>query len=231
MSRTTASIRRRSACFASIGIKKGKPFAPDARMKAILIDAAAVGNATSRAILFASRVERTNFYPDRQWFTRSSSAATSSSRRERGLDARTMFHYYATGITPAMLGKPGTGSSYAIGARDSQGNYFDGGKTYKVTLPAPIPAGRFWSFTIYDNQTRSLLETDQKLAGLDCTLPSLKKNADGSVTVWFGPKAPAGQEGNWVQTIPGKGWNTLFRLYGPLRRGSTRRGSRAILSW
>ena len=113
--------------------------------------------------------------------------------------------------------KPGTGSAYAYTARDSQGRYFDGGKTYKVTLPAPIPAGQFWSFTIYDNQTRSMLETDQKLAGIDSTLPTMKKNADGSATIWFGPKAPAGQEGNWVQTMPGKGWNTILRLYGPLQ--------------
>ena len=83
-------------------------------------------------------------------------------------------------------------------------------------LPGPIPAKEFWSFVIYDNQTRSLLETDQKLAGVDSTRPSLKKNPDGSATVWFGPSAPAGQEGNWVQTMPGKGWNVLLRLYGPL---------------
>ena len=48
------------------------------------------------------------------------------------------------------------------------------------------------------------------------TSKDIKKNADGSVTVWFGPKAPAGQETNWVQTMPGKGWNTLLRLYAPL---------------
>jgi hypothetical protein len=43
----------------------------------------------------------------------------------------------------------------------------------------------------------------------------VKKNPDGSVTVWFAPKAPAGQETNWVQTTPGKGWNSLLRLYAP----------------
>lgn len=204
--------------FASIGIKKGKPFAPDARMKATLTDAAAVANATSRANLFASRDERTTLYPDRQWYTTFIlSSYQFADGAERLLDTRAMFHYYATGITPVMVAaKPGSGSAYAIAARDSQGNYFDGGKTYKVTLPAPIPAGRFWSFTIYDNQTRSMLETDQATAGLDSTAPGVKTNADGSVTVWFSPEAPAGQEGNWVQSRPGKGWNTLFRLYSPL---------------
>ncbi len=204
--------------FASIGIKKGKPFAPDARMKAILVDAVAVANATARAIVFASRNEATKFYPDRQWFSVFAGVSHEFAHgAERVLDARTLFHYYATGVTPAMaVAKPGTGSAYAIAARDSQGRYLDGGKTYRITLPAPIPAGNFWSFTVYDGQTRSMLETDQKLAGLDSTLPAVKANADGSVTVWFGPKAPAGQEGNWVQTTPGKGWNSLLRLYAPL---------------
>ena len=112
--------------------------------------------------------------------------------------------------------KPGRGSTYAVTVRDQTGNYLDGGRTYKVTLPGPIPAKNFWSFTVYDNQTRSLLPTDQKLAGVDSTLPGLRKNADGGATIWFGPKAPAGQEHNWVQTIPGKGYSVLLRLYGPL---------------
>ena len=204
--------------FASIGIKKGKPFAPDARMKDILTDAVAVANATARAIVFASRDERVKFYPDRQWGTPFIGGSYAFfDNGERILDARTLFHYYATGITPAMAySKPGTGSAYAYAARDAKGDYLDGSKTYKITLPAPIPVGQFWSFMVYDGQTRSMLETDQKLAGLDSTDKDIKKNADGSVTVWFGPKAPAGQESNWVQTMPGKGWNSLLRLYAPL---------------
>jgi hypothetical protein len=204
--------------FAAIGIKKGKEFAPDARMKGILTDAVAVANATARAIVFAPRDERVKFYPDRQWgtgFVGGSYAFLNNG--ERMLDARTLFHYYATGVTPAMaFSKPGTGSAYAYATRDSLGRYLDGGKTYKITLPAPIPAGQFWSFMVYDGQTRSMLETDQKLAGLDSTQKGIEKNPDGSVTVWFAPKAPAGHEANWVQTIPGKGWNTLLRLYAPL---------------
>src|SRR5580658_496198 len=204
--------------FASIGIKKGQPFAPDERMKGILTDAVAVANATARAIVFAPRDERTKFYPDRQWGTAFIGGAYDfMNNGERMLDARTLFHYYAAGITPAMAySKPGTGSAYAYAARDSMGRYLDGGKTYKITLPAPIPAGQFWSFMVYDGQTRSMLETDQKLAGLDSNQSGIKKNADGSVTVWFAPKAPAGHEANWVQTMPGKGWNSLLRLYAPL---------------
>jgi hypothetical protein len=204
--------------FAAIGIKKGKPFAPDARMKSILTDAVAVANGIARANAFASRDERTKFYPDRQWATPFVGGSyLFLDGAERLLDARTMFFYMATGITPAMsMSRVGSGSAYALSARDAKGSYFDGAKTYKVTLPGPIPAKDFWSFVVYDNQTRSLLETDQKGAGVDSTVPGLRTNADGSVTVWFGPTAPDGQEANWVQTMPGKGWNVLLRLYGPL---------------
>jgi hypothetical protein len=204
--------------FAAIGIKKGKPFAPDARMKTILTDAVAVANGFARANLFATRDEEAKIYPDRQWLTIFIGGSYQFlSGPERLLDARNMFFYYATGMTPAMsMARVGSGSAYAAAFRDSKGSYFDGGKTYKITLPAPIPAKQFWSFVVYDNQTRSLLETDQKGAGVDSNAQGLKKNADSSVTVWFGPKAPAGQESNWVQTMPGKGWNVLLRLYGPL---------------
>lgn len=203
--------------FAAIGIKKGKPFAPDARMKAILAEAVAVGNATARTIVFAPRDPRQKFFPDRQWATGFLGGYQFFDNGERILDGRTLFLYYATGITPAMApSKPGVGSAYAYTARDSQGKYLDGGKNYRVTLPGPIPAARFWSFTVYDNQTRSMLETDQVSAGRDSTEPGMKENADGSTTIYFGPKAPKDQEANWVQTMPGKGWNVILRLYGPL---------------
>jgi hypothetical protein len=71
--------------------------------------------------------------------------------------------------------KRGSGSAYAYSARDAEGDYLDGGKTYKITLPAPIPVAQFWSFMVYDGQTRSMLETDQKLAGLDGTSPTSKR--------------------------------------------------------
>ncbi|HSO48159.1 MAG TPA: DUF1254 domain-containing protein, partial [Rhizobiaceae bacterium] len=204
--------------FASIGIRKGQPFAPDERMKKILTEAVALGNATARTILFESRDPRTKFYPDRQWLTPFVGGSYQFlSGAERLLDARTMFFYYATGITPAMsMAKVGAGSAYAGAFKDANGDYLDGGKSYKITLPGPVPAKAFWSFVVYDNQTRSILETDQKLAGVDSTDKALKIEADGSATVWFGPKAPEGQEANWVQTMPGKGWNVLLRLYGPL---------------
>ena len=205
--------------FASLGIKKGKPFAPDARMKKLLAEGAAIGNATARSISMRPRKKGVYFFEDRQW----SSIFPGMNHEfydngERVLDDRTLFHYWATGITPAMA-RPmvGKGSVYGFTVTDSKGRYLDGGKTYKVHLPHPIPVNNFWSFTVYSTQHRSLLETDQKSAGLDSNNPSVKPNADGSYTVWFGPKPPKGHEGSWIQTMPGKGYAVLLRLYGPLQ--------------
>ena len=187
-------------------------------MKKILTEAAAIANATARAISFSPRKKNVYFYEDRQW--NSPFAGGSHEFMNNGelvLDDRTYFHYFATGITPAMAKSGvGKGSAYAAAAKDSKGEYLDGGKTYKVTLPKPIPAKNFWSFMVYSGQHRSILETDQKTGGVDSKSPDIKANEDGSYTVWFGPKAPKGQEGNWVQTIPGKSYNVLLRLYGPL---------------
>jgi len=204
--------------FAAIGIRKGQPFAPDSRMKKILVDSVAVANAMARANLFASRDPRGRIFSDRQWVTPFVGGSYQFlDGAERLLDARTMFFYYATGITPAMSeARPGTGSAYAVTFRDAAGNYLDGEHTYAVTLPGPIPAKNFWAFTVYDNQTRSLLPTSQKMAGVDSTMVGIKKNPDDGATIWFGPKPPKGHEANWVQTVPGKGYNVILRLYGPL---------------
>ena len=203
--------------FASIGIKKGKPFAPDARMKKLLDEAAAIGNASARAICFSPRTRDVYFYPDRQWYTSFNGGHDFMNNGELVLDDRTMFHYGATGITPAMaMPKVGTGSAYEFTPHDANGNYLDGGKTYSITLPGPVPAKDFWSFMVYSPQHRSMLETDQKLAGIDSNSPTITANEDGSYTVWFGPKAPEGHEDNCVQTIQGKNYMVILRLYGPL---------------
>ena len=203
--------------FASIGIKKGEPFAPDARMQKILKDAAAIGNASARSLVFRPRDASVYFYPDRQWYTSFAGGHDFMNEGEMNIDGRSIFHYVATGITPAMsVPKVGTGSAYAFTPHDANGNYLDGGKTYKVTLPAPIPVNNFWSFMVYSGQHRSMLETDQKSAGLDSNSPAITQNDDESFTVWFGPKAPKGHEDNWIQTMPGKSYNVLLRLYGPL---------------
>ena len=133
------------------------------------------------------------------------------------LDARAGFHFYATGITPAMAKKiVGKGSKHAYTYLDADGDLLDGAKTYKVHVPPNVPAKDFWSFTLYDNQTRSMLQTDERFPGIDNNKEGMIRNDEGSYDVYFGPEAPEGQENNWVQTVPGKGWNTIFRLYGPL---------------
>ena len=203
---------------ASIGIEKGKKFAPDARMKKILTEAVAVGNATARALTFRPRIDGVYYFPDRKWFTSfpGGSYEFLTQPGVRNLDARVLFHYYATGITPAMaLKMVGIGSQYAAATTDSEGKPLDGSKTYKIHLPPNIPARNFWSFVVYDNQTRSMLQTDQQFPSISSLKKGVVINADSSVDVWFGPTAPKGHEANWVQTVPGKGWNSLLRLYGP----------------
>ena len=204
---------------AAIGIEKGKEFAPDSRMKKILTEAVAVANATARALTFRPRLDGVYYYPDRKWFTSFAGGSYEFLQQPgvRNLDGRVLFHYYATGITPAMAMKiVGVGSQYAAATTDSKGKPLDGSKTYKIHLPPNIPAKNFWSIVVYDNQTRSMLQTDQQFPSIGSLKKGVVINPDTSVDVWFGPTATKGHEANWVQTVPGKGWNALFRLYGPL---------------
>jgi hypothetical protein len=204
---------------ASIGIEKGKPFKPDARMKKILTEAANVGAVTARALAARPRDQRQYFYPgEGVWHN-----PFIEGRYDflidgaRLLDSRIYMHFYATGITPAMAIKNvGKGSQYEIAYLDKNGNALDGSKTYKIHLPPNVPAKDFWSFTVYDNQTRSMLQTDQSFPGLDSNEKGLKQNSDGSYDIYFGAEPPKGMESNWIQTVSGKGWNVIFRLYGPL---------------
>jgi hypothetical protein len=203
---------------AAIGIQKGVPFEPDARMKKILTDAAVIGSAISRAHIFDTRDREAYLYENSYWKTAFVGGNHLFTYEDGGrrLDARTMFFYYATMITPAMAARVvGVGSQYALATVDSEGRALDGAKSYRLTLPANVPAKDFWSIVVYDNQTRSMLQTDQQFPSLNSDR-GVKANPDGSTDVYFGPEAPAGKESNWIQTIPGKGWNTVFRIYGPL---------------
>ena len=206
---------------AGIGIQKGVPFQLDARMKAILEDAVAVGNATARAILFRPRDAGAYLYENSGWFTAfiggSHEWLRDDGKGGRYLDARTMFFYGATVNTPAMVAKMvGVGSQYAYNATDTDGNYLDGSKSYRLNIPTDVPAKDFWSVVVYDPQTRSELQTSQPFPSKNNKRDDLIVNDDGSVDLYFGPQAPAGKELNWVETVPGKGWMVLIRLYGPL---------------
>jgi hypothetical protein len=222
---------------AAIGIVKGKPFAPDARMKKIMTEALAVANAASRTLFMSPRDPSWYYYPDSGWFnylfvtgyqfetpiplvTREG-AKPFPSTGYRTLDARTNFFYGVTGITPAMAMRlTGIGSQYLLSMVDSTKAHFDGGKTYKVTLPKGIPEANFWSLTLYDNMSRSMLDTPQRYprAGSQSyPSPAAEASADGSTTIYFGPKQPDGvKRGNWIQTDPSKGFFVILRLYSPL---------------
>jgi hypothetical protein len=139
----------------------------------------------------------------------------------RTLDSRTAFYYGYTLDSPGMIMTiPGVGSQYLMSFLDMQGNQFDGGKTYKVVLPPKVPAEAFWSLTVYDNQTRSMLQTPQmypRAGSQSYPSPAAEAAADGTTTVWFSPTQPDGvPRGNWIQTTPDKGWFTILRLYSPL---------------
>jgi hypothetical protein len=204
---------------AAIGIVKGKKFAPDSRLQPILEAAASAGAVTVKTLISKPRDERAYWYPGESYWQNAfpGGAYTWEIDGVTMHDFRAAFHFYATGITPAMALKVvGKGSQYAFTYRDSNGNPLDGAKNYKVNVPKDVPAKDFWSFTLYDNQTRSMLQTDAQFPGIGSNDKSVVKNDDSSYDVYFGPAAPKGKESNWVQTVPGKGWNTILRLYGPL---------------
>jgi len=202
---------------AAIGIEKGKKFNPDARMKNILEMAAKTGFAMAKTISYRSRDKEAKVYSDRKWeyiFVGGNHEFLKNGHRN--LDARTLFHFTAIVVTPAMVNKNvGSGSQYMGAYVDNNNDYLDGGKNYKLHLPKNIPINNFWSVTIYDPNTRSLLQTDNPFPSIN-SFGNPEQNTDGSCDIYFGPKAPQGKEKNWIQTIPDKGWFTYIRLYGPL---------------
>ena len=203
--------------FKSIGIEKGKSFEPDVRMRAILEDAVKVGNATARAISFSPRDQNVYIYPDSYWTTAFVGGYQFLIGNARELNGRTLFHYLATAVTPAMEVKMvGVGSQYGALYKDNKGRYLDGSESYKLNIPANPPVKDFWSVVVYDPQTRSMLETDNPYPSLNNVLSDLEKNSDGSVDIYFGPQPPEGKEKNWIQTLENKGWFVILRIYGPL---------------
>ena len=208
----------RAGQLAAIGIVPGQPFAPDAQRRDILDQAAKIAAGFVRTLLYKPRDRRAYFYDNSSWKT----AFVGGSHEfladgARLLDFRAMMHYVGTGITPAMThAAVGVGSQYAYTAEDATGAWLDGGKNYTLTLPASIPVKTFWAIDIYDTQTRSLLQTDNPYPSIHNRdgIPHTEDNGD--TVIRFGPTPPSGPTVNWLQTIPGKSWFPILRLYGPL---------------
>ena len=172
----------------------------------------------ARTIAYDKHFDGVKVWPNRRWETslylkevnQEASAYTQ-------FDERSSWFYEAIGVSEGMMGRTvGAGQVYLEATKDAKGQWLQGGKTYTIHVPANVPVAQFWSFTIYDNETRSFVNTR--------TLPdrssrsNIQKNADGTVDLYFGPKLPAGKpESNWIKTIPGRGWFSYFRLYGPLQ--------------
>ena len=214
---------------AAIGIIKGQPFTPDAHTREVLDQAAKTGYKTSRVIGFEGKVSGKSYrmYSDRRWLnpfadgTPANPTGTLNLAWENvaggylDLDARIwMFTDYYS-LSPGMVSKiPGKGAMYVIGFTDSDGTPLVGASNYRLNLPPNIPAAMFWSVTLYEAENASGLANGQPLPSLG-SRDNPAQNADGSTDLYLGPKAPAGKEGNWLATVPGKGYFAILRLYGP----------------
>jgi hypothetical protein len=171
-----------------------------------------------RAIAFKTRDTTAYIHPDRNWKTGFIGGDYQwLIDGGRNLDARTCFFYLATVNTPAMAAEMiGVGSQYALTETDSAGDHLDGGERYRLRLPANAPAKQFWSLVVYDPQTRSELQSGQTFPGRNSMRDDIVYNDDGSADITFGPTEPAEHSSNWIQTVAGKGWFVVLRLYGPL---------------
>jgi hypothetical protein len=214
---------------ASIGIIKGQPFKPDARVRTILDRAAKTGYKMSRVIGFEPVVSGRSFYvyPDRQWLNPMADATPDNPggpfdlgwRRTAGgyldLDTRIWFFTDYYSLSPGMISQiPGKGAKYMIAFTDKDGGPLSGGSNYRLNLPANIPAANFWSVTLYEAENASGLANGQPFPSLG-SRDKPSQNAEGSTEIYLGPKAPDGKEGNWLATIPGRGYFAILRLYGP----------------
>jgi hypothetical protein len=202
---------------ATLGIEKGKEFAPDAEMKKILTAGADVGMKMAQSLRFGDKMPDTKYWPDRQW-NNVLNVLNVEFKEESflNLDARMGMFIIGYSSSPAMvLNMVGKGSKYPFAYRDADGNYLSGGSSYKLNIPGPVPAANFWSVTLYDASNASGLDNGQPFPSIG-SLDDLEYNDDNSVDLYFGPELPEGApESNWLKTVPGKGWFTLFRLYSP----------------
>ena len=198
-----------------LGIEKGKPFNPDERQKKILIEGAKLGDAMSRITLFNPRIEGAQVWPKRTWKWAVLFNPDQRDKYYEQLDERLHWFYGAIYMTPAMaLRKAGPGSQYVQTFVDSDHNWLDGSRSYKLRIPPNAPAKDFWSITLYDSVSRSLVQNKSTIPAVS-SYDKLMVNKDGSVDLYFGPKAPKGWETNWIETLPKKGFFVWFRAYHP----------------
>jgi hypothetical protein len=198
-----------------LGIEKGRRFAPTAKQRKILTDAALVGEAMAKANTFERRFAGVMYRPDCRWHYALQLDADSPDDFWNRLDQRSAWFYEAYSAAPSMAPKrPGPSSAYLGAYQDKRGNWLDGGKAYRLRVPANPPMKLFWSVTLYEVDTRSLLVNRQRIADRSSRM-DLQKNADGSVDIYCAPKAPKRLESNWIPTVPGRNWFSYFRLYEP----------------
>jgi hypothetical protein len=204
------------AMLVPLGIEKGREFKPDERQTKILTDAANVGEIMARTNGYAKRFPGSVVWPGKHWEISLFLAETNQEKPNyTQLDERASWFYEAVGVTVGMMGRTvGAGQVYLESQKDASGAWLDGGKNYTLHVPKDAPVKQFWSFTVYDNESRCLIDTGSYPDR--SSRDDIVKNSDGSVDLYFGPKPPAGKpEKNWIKTLPGKGWFTYFRLYAP----------------
>jgi hypothetical protein len=203
---------------AELGIEKGKLFAPDDRLKAILEKAAASGRDQMLVSAFASNRSDRFAWKDRKWEWVGLVPESVQFETPGGIDLDARDRWFAQAIvtSPAMFRRnQGAGSLYWLCHHDADGNYFDGSKTYKLTVPLPVPAKLFWSVTAYDAATRSEVKAQQNRAALRSLFELKDLGSAKTVDLYFGPQAPKDQTARWIQTAPDRAWFVYFRIYGP----------------
>ena len=198
-----------------VGIVKGRSFAPDGRQRRILEEAALVGEAMARAMSHERRFEGATMYPGTAWTNALLFEPDQEGEHTTKLDERTAWFYEAVTATKGMTTKtPGEGQAYLHVSRDRSGAWLVGDHAYELTIPANVPVEQFWSFTVYDTDTRCFIDTPHERADRSSRDP-LDVNDDGSVTLHIGPVPPASGDANWIPTVPGRGWFGYFRFYAP----------------
>ena len=202
-----------------LGLEKGKAFKPDQRQRKILEEAARLGDAMGRVMLFEGpeRFRQREPFPGSKWHWVFQVNPVQQTDAYGQIDERLHYTYGAIYTTPALgVMKAGPGGNYVQAFKDKDGNRLDGGKSYRLHVPADAPAEQFWSLTLYDTATRSMIQNPSNDSARS-SLDKLKTNADGSLDLYFGPAgtAPAGLEANWIETVPGKGFYPMMRFYTP----------------